>query len=132
VSPTVGLQVFGSSGGGAGVTPLAFSNLTLGTGITSFGAPYAVPGAAVDGFGVVHLRGLIGGSASNASVVLTLPAVGMRPASRRVIAAADANAARATIALIVETDGTIKNVGTWTSELAHLDGCSFATQGGTS
>lgn len=126
------MPLYNPASSGAGVTPLAFSDLTLGTGITSFGTPYAVPGAAVDGLGAVHLRGLIGGSASNASVVATLPSAGMRPASRRVIAIADANASRATLALIVETDGTIKNVGGWTNELAHLDGGTFAIAGGTS
>lgn len=117
-------------GNGGSVSPPTYQDLTLGTGITSFGTPYAVPGAGVDALGVVHLKGLIGGSASNASVIATLPAVGMRPASRRVVAAADANASRAVLAIIVETDGTMKNVGTWTNELAHLDGCTFTITGG--
>lgn len=126
------LYVPGTGGGGGGVSPLSFSDLTLGTGITSFGPPYAVPGASLDGFGVVHLRGLIGGTIAGLGVVATLPSAGMFPASRRVVIAADANAATTTFSLIVETTGAIKTLAAWSSSLAHLDGITFATQGGTS
>lgn len=112
--------------GGASISPLTFFVLTLGTGITSFGSPYAsTPGAALDQFGVVHLIGLITGTAASNSIVATLPSALMYPSTQRAVVACNANVSNGTHALTIRTDGTIRNAGAWNSDLASLDDITY-------
>lgn len=130
VSGTWRYVAFSTPAAAAGAA-LTWVALTLGTGITSFGTPYAAtPAAALDSSGsVVHLQGLIQGSASGGSVVATLPSASMYPASQRAVVGLNANDGDSIRGMTVRADGTIRNAGNWTAMLVSLDDISYPIGG---
>lgn len=122
---TIQVQPVPPSTGGIVLTPPTYVAVALGAGITAFGGAYATPGVAIDGLGTVRLRGLIQGSANNGDTLVTLPDAAMFPAARRVFALPDANTSSAVVLVTVNADGTVKTVGSLTTQLPALEAISF-------
>jgi hypothetical protein len=112
-------------------SPLSWSGLSFAAGASNFGGAYAPAGAALDSFGVVHLRGLvaISGSIAGGATVATLPSSSMYPSYKKLVWVGDGNAAASGYLLAIATDGTIQAVNTLlSSNIPILDAVTFETQ----
>jgi hypothetical protein len=112
-------------------TPLSWSGLSFGTSVSNFGGAYAPAGAALDSFGVVHLRGLLSlsGTVSGGGTLATLPSSTMYPAYKKLVWVGDGNAVNQGYLLAITTSGTIQATNALlSSNIPALDGLSFEIQ----
>jgi hypothetical protein len=112
-------------------SPLSWSGLNFGTNVSNFGGAYAPAGAAVDTFGVTHLRGLLALSAGigGSTTLATLPSSSMYPAYKKLMWVGDGNTGNTGYLISINTDGTIKTASALTSSnVPVLDGLTFETQ----
>lgn len=112
-------------------SPLSWSGLNFAAGAADFGGAYAPAGAALDSFGVVHLRGVlaISSSFSGGDTLATLPSTSMYPAYKKLIWVGEGNSANQGYLLAIATNGTIQAVnGLITSNVPVIDGITFETQ----
>lgn len=115
----------------AGLAALSWTPLITTPNSGNFGGAYAPLGAAIDGFGVVHLRGLVSFSAniSSGGTIATLPSPAYYPAHKKIFLALDAQSLGTYFVMLVNTDGTItSSYMAGTANIIAFDSITFELQ----